>query len=444
MEDEVISLYARKNPAYAKKQRLGLWTGDTPRHIYQVERVRGGIKVPTYYAEQVVGAVCSQTGCEVDVVDERVLGEDLPGLPWDRIRSEMYDYQRDAVEALSAQGHGMVSSPTGSGKTKMIAGLIAKEGKSALVMVHTKELMSQTVAALEKDLGTKVGTIGGGKKNDVRLVTVGMVQTLARMDDDDDVFRAFTMLIQDEVHLAPAATFVDVAHKFFSYNKYGFTATAFRKDGMFFVTQGTYGPVVYTVPPDKVIDAGRIVYPDVVPVESSFDMAGEYTWAELLDEISNDRRRNQLVADLAYDQAVDGHPTVIMVDRIDHAENLHSLLEESSINHALLHGKLKKSVLDLEWEKVRSGCPLTVATMSLVGTGIDVKPWSRLVLASPVMGGPKFMQVMGRIARASKGKKDAVLYDIVDVKLKQMRIGHSQRMKLWRNKGQRQERPSIV
>jgi superfamily II DNA or RNA helicase len=56
-----------------------------------------------------------------------------------------------------------------------------------------------------------------------------------------------------------------------------------------------------------------------------------------------------------------------------------------------------------------------VATYSLLGEGFDVPFLNRAFITSPFRAEAKAEQLIGRIQRTHPGKKDAIVYDYVDV-----------------------------
>jgi superfamily II DNA or RNA helicase len=56
-----------------------------------------------------------------------------------------------------------------------------------------------------------------------------------------------------------------------------------------------------------------------------------------------------------------------------------------------------------------------VATGQLVGEGFDLKALSVLFLTMPIKFSGRLMQYLGRVLRTAPGKKQARVYDYVDV-----------------------------
>ena len=91
----------------------------------------------------------------------------------------LYDYQEKAVEEVYWKQYGILQSAAGSGKTQMGIALIAKLGKRALWLTHTKDLLTQSKQRAEQYMNPSLlGTITEGKVNIGKGITFATVQTM--------------------------------------------------------------------------------------------------------------------------------------------------------------------------------------------------------------------------------------------------------------------------
>ncbi|PWZ94328.1 hypothetical protein DD924_17690, partial [Staphylococcus pseudintermedius] len=70
----------------------------------------------------------------------------------------------------------------------------------------------------------KIGMIQGGKSKRSKNIDIALFQTLTTMDNLEDVFNDYGMVIVDEAHHVAAKTFEDVMAKVNSRYVYGLTA----------------------------------------------------------------------------------------------------------------------------------------------------------------------------------------------------------------------------
>jgi superfamily II DNA or RNA helicase len=123
--------------------------------------------------------------------------------------------------------------PTGSGKTKTALGAIARLRTPTLILVGARDLADQWRGQVRETLGVEPGLVAGGSKT-VKPVTIGMVQSLARMpvEERGALFKQFGFLIIDEVHHAPSVLYRDIVNHCPAKYRLGLTATPDREDGL--------------------------------------------------------------------------------------------------------------------------------------------------------------------------------------------------------------------
>ena len=92
--------------------------------------------VPTGVGKQVRQFLSEKDKISVHLADNGIL--DYKGtIP-------LYDYQKDAVEAMQRTSCGILQSPCGSGKTQMGIALAAELSRKVLWITHTQDLLTQS------------------------------------------------------------------------------------------------------------------------------------------------------------------------------------------------------------------------------------------------------------------------------------------------------------
>jgi superfamily II DNA or RNA helicase len=372
-------------------------------------------------------------GLQVEIDDRTVCPEwSDPPQPG----KELFEYQWGALCELLGASTGVMEAPTGSGKTNILLTLIPQISTPTLVVVHTKELLKQTVMRCNSWLGYDPGVIGGGKAKP-KDITIAMVQSLDRKDlKAEGLLDRFGCIILDEAHHSPADTWARIIRKFPARYKYGFTATAWRKDKMENLIWRVIGPITSSVSKTEVTAAGRLMLPEVFPVytEYWFDIADTSDWVKMISDMVENEQRNWTIQEtvmLELNRRPDSK-ALILSDRIEHTEKLAKLL--AGYNPVLLNGSLKTVERRENMEKVRAGTRLTIATTHLMGEGVDVPGWDLLFLVTPVVGGPRTVQIMGRVARPAPGKDKALLFDFVDKRVQILQAAFYARNKLYKKR----------
>lgn len=187
------------NPDYYKLEKMGKWTGSTPKKLYLYESIAHDIKMPF--------------GCLNDlwkihpVKDDYIF--DISPVRETEYQSNinLYPYQENAVTAAIKGKNGILVMPCGSGKTQCGLEIISRIGGRALWLTHTQDLLNQSKQRAEKVLGHGgYGTITAGKVNIGSTITFATVQTMAKIDLSS-VKDAFDVIIVDEC--MPGETLID-------------------------------------------------------------------------------------------------------------------------------------------------------------------------------------------------------------------------------------------
>lgn len=404
------------NPEYTKKQRMGKWLGNTPRHLYMY-RVDGDTLILPH-------------GKLNDIILR--YGNDAIRYEYPEIRSvdyggsvELYDYQELAVDALAKAQGGVLQSKAGSGKTQMGIALIAKLGCKALWLTHTKDLLKQSEDRAAQYFDRSLfGEITEGKVNIGQGITFATVQTLATQNLN--LYRdSFDCIIVDECHRVAgtptaATQFGKVIGSLNARYKYGLSATVHRADGLIIEMFSYLGNIAYTVPDEAVADKVMTVWVNrrdtgVHISPECLDTDGTLLYTNLISYLASSTRRNFLIAnDLANNS---DHYNLILSDRISHLQYLMSLLpaEMCVMVDGSMTSKKAKAERERAIEDMRRGNKRYLfATYKLAKEGLDIPRLDRLYLATPQKDYAIIVQSVGRIQRTFEGKTDPICYDYVD------------------------------
>lgn len=249
------------NPEYAKKSRMNLWLGNTPK-VLSLYETRGTTLVLPFGTLRLLPKDISDKALflsEFTAPVEVNYNADVP----------LYDYQETAVQAMVAAQYGILQSAAGSGKTQMGIALAARLGRRTLWLCHTLDLIKQSKERaklyMSEDL---MGTITEGKVNLGEGITFATIQTMCKLDLAQ--YRDYwDCIITDEVHRvsgSPTAVtqYQKVLNSLSARHKYGLSATVHRSDGMIKATYALVGEVAYKVPDEAVAD--KIMKVGIYPV----------------------------------------------------------------------------------------------------------------------------------------------------------------------------------
>ena len=128
-----MRLAAFQNPEFYRAQAMRLSTFGKPRIVSCAELHPCHVTLPRGCLDEALGLLRSH-GVEADIIDHREAGAPLAV----RFLGTLRDGQAAAVEALSPHDCGVLAATTAFGKTVVAAALIARRGRSTLVLVHRR------------------------------------------------------------------------------------------------------------------------------------------------------------------------------------------------------------------------------------------------------------------------------------------------------------------
>lgn len=408
------------NPEYAKKQRMGLWTGNTEKQLYLFYVDGDVLALPCGTGKQVRRFLTEDTGIIQDLADNGML--EFPDMV------PLYEYQEAAVIAMCNAGCGILQSPCGSGKTQMGIALAARIGRKTLWLTHTADLLNQSYDRARQYYPEEtLGKITGGRVQIGSHMTFATVQTLSKLDLEKYKYE-WDVIIVDECHRVSGTPsgmkmFYRVMSRLAASYKYGLSATVHRSDGLIKSTFAILGDIQYKVPDEAV--AEKIMQVEILRRDtgimtsrSCLDTDGTMVYSKLMEYLTGNIARCQIIAeDLVKNQ---NHSNLILSDRLDHLHLLQNMLpEELKKDSAMIDGRMtsKKAKADRiqAIEDMKAGKKhFLFASFSLAKEGLDIPRLDRLYLTTPKKDYAVVTQSIGRIARTSEGKEQPVCYDYVD------------------------------
>jgi superfamily II DNA or RNA helicase len=164
--------------------------------------------------------------------------------PWPlRQRRDPFPHQTEAVDTWwQNQGRGVVVLPTGTGKTYVALLAIERAARPALVVTPTIDLLNQWYGELEHAFGVPVGAVGGGSYEFQPLTVTTYDSAYINLERWGN---RFGLLVFDECHHLPGATYLLAATGSIAPFRLGLTATPERADGQDALLPELIGPIIY-------------------------------------------------------------------------------------------------------------------------------------------------------------------------------------------------------
>ena len=409
------------NPDYVKKERMGYWTGRTPKEMRLFEWNGRTLILPFGVCREILPLLKGST-VYCDFRQNTIIS--YGGNPM-----SLYDYQQEAVLKMMEAKYGILKATTGSGKTQMGIALIKLLRRRALWLCHTADLLNQSRdRAMQYIDPETIGTITEGKVNVGVGVTFATVQTMANLELTQ--YRDYwDVVIVDECHrvASSASTFTryeKVLNHLAARHKIGLTATPERSDGLIKATYALLGQVAWEVPDSAVAD--RVMNVRVKPIDTGVGIDeerclnddGTINYVKMIEYLTTHEMRNRMIARAIMENK--HHSCLILSERLNQLEAIRALLPyEMQEDSAFINGKMtsKKARAEREQaiEDMRNGRKKYLfASYSLAKEGLDVPVLDRLFLASPAKFSSVITQAVGRIRRTAEGKETPVVLDFVD------------------------------
>jgi superfamily II DNA or RNA helicase len=363
-----------------------------------------------------------------------------------RAHREPRPYQKEALAAWRERGgRGVVVLPTGAGKTLVAELAIDDKRRSTLVVTPTLDLVRQWHDGLAATFGGRIGLVGGGEYELQPLTVTTYDSAYLHMEH---LGSRFGLLVFDECHHLPGASYALSARLSLAPFRLGLTATPERQDGREAELDALVGPIVYrkdivelsgqyladyeTVPVTVDLSpaereeyaAERAIYRSFLQQNGIF-MGSPTGWTEFLIRASRSedgrrafqayRRQREIAftapAKLEYVESLlhqHRQDRVILFTQ-DNA-TVHLCSRRFLIPAITHHTKVReRSEILAGFAEGRYGA---LATSKVLNEGVDIPSANVAVVMSGSGSVREHVQRLGRILRKGKDKR-AVLYELV-------------------------------
>ena len=332
------------------------------------------------------------------------------------------DYQIDGVYDALRHNRKLLISPTASGKSLMIYGIVryfVEKKKNILIVVPTTSLVEQMYkdfADYGWDVGSYCHKIYAGREREtdsqVIITTWQSIYKLPRK-----YFDRFSTVIGDEAHQFKSKSLISIMTKLGNAKyRYGFTGTLDGTQTHKWVLEGLFGPSYKIIKTTELMKKGHVATLDINVLLLKHPPNKFENFEEEVQYIITHERRNKFIRNLALD--LKGN-TLILFARVEgHGEPLYEMINTNTVEHRnvfFVHGGVPTE----DREKIREiteqqDNAIIVASYGTFSTGINIKRLHNVIFASPSKSRIRNLQSIGRVLRKGNGKVKATLYDIAD------------------------------
>lgn len=229
-----------------------------------------------------------------------------------------------------------------------------------------------------------------------------------------------TVMIVDEAHHSKSDTWYNnLMTCENALYRIALTGSIDKKDELLWMRmQGLFGDVISRVTNKQLIEEGHSAKPtiNIIPIANPNDIDNIDEYRVAYEKgIINNNFRNKLIAKLTEKWYNEDKGILIIVNFIDHGNNISELLDGLNVEHYFLHGEVDSEIRKQKLNDMRSGKLKVMIATSLIDEGVDISGINSLILGA---GGKSLRQVLQRVGRALRKKKDdntTQIYDFADM-----------------------------
>jgi len=381
----------------------------------------------------------------LEVVDETGFKERIPLPIKPTFRGSLREYQKEALEAWRRNNYrGVISLPTGAGKTVIAIAAICELSIRTLIVTYTKEQMFQWEEKLLEftDIPRYMIGLFYGESKRVAPITIATYQSAFRYIDMLSPY--FSLLIVDEAHHLPADKFKHIAENAIARYRMALSATVVREDGKHTELFALMGGLVYHKSATALADEGYLAPFKIITVKVSLTPDEKLRYRRLLEEYK------KLAAGRTFEELLTlaKHGDTKAIEAIRIRSELRQLVHNAAekleavkkiVNYELsrdskiliftqyvdqakriaeyigayyITGELDESARKRRLAMFRNG-DIRVLVLTTVGDeGIDIPDANVGIIVAGTSSRRQFIQRLGRLLRPAPGK-EARLYEIV-------------------------------
>ena len=335
------------------------------------------------------------------------------------------DYQTDICsrvsDAFDKHRSVMVQMPTGTGKTMVLAELVKRlmmkdEGIRILIVAHRRELIEQ-IKATVKRMGLNADNQLSVINN--QTIIVESIQTISRRIATIEF--APSLVVIDEAHHALAKTYKMMWDAWPDARFLGLTATPCRLNGKGFTDLFDILVQSWDIP--TFIKAKWLSTYDFVSIKADSRTQqlisslkkrgadGDYQVKEM-DAVLNKRPSIERLYNCVMQFAHNRKGFVYAIN-IDHARSIAEYYQSQGVNAVAIDSHTPVKERERLISSFRSGGLQVLVNVDIFSEGFDCPDVEFIQLARPTLSLAKYLQMVGRGLRPSKGKTNCMIIDNV-------------------------------
>lgn len=323
---------------------------------------------------------------------------------------KLFPDQEKLIEQLLAAGRGICESPTGSGKSVIMAYLIAlwnSMGKNRIyVFTARKQLVSQLYKFFDSCL-PNVGIAHGEeyKRGSTMVASIGSFSKVISFEEQPD------LILVDEIHeFSGGKTSLSNIETIDCYHKFGFTATVPTDKFARLTVEGAFGSVITGETTQSLTAKGRIPVAKINLYRCKHEKYRDTnSYLETYQKkIVKNRERNNLICSVVNSIISSNRDAkiLLLVKELAHIEELQKLIPDSIV----IQGSDDIQERYTKIKKFLKSKNVIIGT-TVMQTGVNIPELTDLINARGLRSEIPTIQALGRMLR---GDHPVTIHDFID------------------------------
>lgn len=331
------------------------------------------------------------------------------------LRFEQQKIVDKIIDGFEKHRGGLLIAGCGSGKTNMFIYIACYYKLKTLFLVHKTFLKNQIIERIKKI--TNIEKVGIIQKNKVMIdypFTVGLIQSIAKRNYDDSIFKNFGLVIIDEVHHMGSKVFSTVYQKISTKYMLGASAEYTRNDETFNLINLYMGPILHLEEqkPNEMVIVKRYHYHTSNKKRNKVvlnNFTKEPDRATMISNLIYIKKRNRFIINLIKSLFCLDKNILCLTGRLKQVNLIYKILkldDTLKIHVGKYIGNMSEDKLKISAQK-----KIILGTYSMAEEGLDINTLNVVIFCTPKS---TIKQSVGRILRKENYQEHPIVVDIID------------------------------
>jgi len=330
---------------------------------------------------------------------------------------ELRQYQIEIVNKaralmISGERRILIVSPTGSGKTVLVAHMLKtsmSKGHTSWFTVHRRELIKQSIRTFHQ-VGVKHGIVSAGfeahYRSKIQLCAIKSLKNrfhrLARPK----------FIVIDEGHHTVAGSWKKLYDEYPDSYFILVTATPERLDGKGlrgYANKMINGPTVRWLIDNGYLCDYKAYAPSTISVDGIQKRMGDFSKGALAIAANKPTITGNAINE--YKKRCNGKRAVVFCASVEHSKSVVNAFNSNGIKAEHVDGESDSSYRDAAIRRFTDGITKVLSNVDLFGEGFDLPAMEGVILLRPTHSLALHLQQIGRVLRPSPGEEFAVILD---------------------------------